>query len=299
MRKFLFLIFALLALSVRANPIEVYYKISVGPGAGPTSMLLKQIEAANGMQTKYKIIPDFKVGAGGLIAAKSMEKHPANSILGIGPHFQHLTISNKVNGNDYRHLPYSGFDMCVGIHTNIGDMSLGVKSLESYKGKEIVVGVTAPGAPAHLTAIVLSEKYGFKIRLATFKSDKEAFMNMVAGHGVNFATVNPAHYVAFKDQQPNLKVLAVNCPTRLPTVPDVKTLDEQGITAPKVFNAIMARKEMPTQMQEEIGLLLQKAADEVDMWNKIPIFIPNGSEKWFKERTAEQHKWLTLLSSQI
>jgi tripartite-type tricarboxylate transporter receptor subunit TctC len=295
MKKFLFLFFTTLALGARADPTTVFFQLPVSPKHGTVTLLMKQIEWINGTQSKYRVVPEFKPGAGGLIAAKAMEKNPANSIVGVGPHFQKLLLDNKLNEADFKYMPNTGFDMCTGVNTNVGDMSKGVASLEDYRGQELVVGTTANGSPAHLVAKRLSKEYGFSIRLVTFRSDLEAFLNMVAGNGVNFAFASPRHYLLHKKQQPNLKILAVNCPQRVALVPDIKTLDEQGISAPKVFNANLVRKEMPDQMRHDLGNLFQQAANEVGLWSIMPHLIQGGTQEWYDSRVAEQRKWLTRL----
>jgi tripartite-type tricarboxylate transporter receptor subunit TctC len=58
-------------------------------------------------------------------------------------------------------------------------------------------------------------------------------------------------------------MLAMSCPQRHPLAPQVKTLLEQGITAPYVFNIVVANRAMPATKQEDISQIITRATQTV------------------------------------
>jgi tripartite-type tricarboxylate transporter receptor subunit TctC len=297
-KLFFFLLALLLTIFANASPIKIYYEIGTGPAHGPTVWFLEQIKEFNKIQTKYEMIPEFKPGAGGVLAIKATKNHPEYSLFGSGPHLHKHFISGALNESDFKRLP-TGYDMCTSLITNLnGIESQGLDMLEAYRGKELVVGSITPGSPGHLVVLEVAKRYGFKVRLATFPSEKEAFFNMVADNGVQLASVNPQHYLDYKEKNAKLKTLASNCPNRIASVPNVKTFAEYKIQVPQIFITSYARKEMPDEMVMEIGKYLNQAADSMQLWKKVPIFHPAGSNDWYRERAQNARKFLELSAIQ-
>jgi tripartite-type tricarboxylate transporter receptor subunit TctC len=86
---------------------------------------------------------------------------------------------------------------------------------------------------------------------------------MVGNHGINMAIDKIEGYASFKPKNDKLQMLAVSCPTRMPAAPDVKTLREQGINAPMVFNIIVANKAMDDYKRTKIRAVLTLAAERM------------------------------------
>jgi tripartite-type tricarboxylate transporter receptor subunit TctC len=104
---------------------------------------------------------------------------------------------------------------------------------------------------------------------------------MVGGHGVTFNLERVSVIEQFRDKNPNLKILAMSCPVRHPDAPGIKTLKEQGITAPYVFNTIVAHQRMPRERAKELGAILDQATliVGVDELRRLSDFRPGVFDK--------------------
>lgn len=288
----MFLIFALLTLNINAEPIDIHYKTGVAPTFGLSPMMIKTVEHANATQNKYRFVLEFKPGANGMLAVKALDKDPAHSIVGVGPHFLKHLVEEKIKKEDYVPVENAGYDICTGVITNVGKTEQGLDSLESMRGKEVRVGTLSPASPAYLTAVELSKRYGFIPKFVGYKSDDEGFLAIVGNHGINFAFSPPKKFAKFKTENPNLQLLAVHCPKRMPDVPDIKTLAEHGIHLPPIFNLFVAKKEMSASMRKEIGQILANSQDAVNLWKTIPHLIKPDSANWQVNRLREQEQFM-------
>lgn len=241
-------------LAYAAETISIQFGASASqPNTAP---YLKTIELANKMQSKYEFVLEFKPGANGVLALKAMDQSPQNRLATVAPAFVENARSGMINENDYVPVVTQG-DACWAIITNIGDTAKGVASLAGQK--EITVGGTGFGNAAHITALTIAEKYGFKVRYIVYKSNYDALVNMTGGQPINFLLERPANFKIFKEKNPNLQILGINCNKRSPLYPDVKTVKEQGFTTPTIFFATVANTKMPVEKRREITAILEQA----------------------------------------
>lgn len=297
MKKILLFVAALVcSIAIKANPINIYYTVGVGPSFGLIPTTIATLEHANASQSKYKFTIDFKPGANGLLAVRAIDKDPVNRIVGIGPHFLRHVENKTISMDDYVPVELTGYDMCTGVVTNIGDTKSGIDSLEAFRGKTITVGTLSPASPAFSTAVELSKRYGFVPKFVAFESDNAGFQALVSNHGINFAFINPNLYLQYLPENPKLQLLAMHCPQRLKSMPHVKTLAEQNIHVPTVFNMMLAKSNMPSQQRKEIGKILADSRDAIGLWDKMPhLSRPTGPD-WHYTRLYEQQSFMTKLA---
>ena len=276
MKLLLASILSLLAFSSNAAElIKIYSPYS--PGHSGTPALYKIVDEANKSQNIYKFIVEFKPGGNQIIAVKSIE--PENSLAIIAPAYVENIVSGKLNESDY--VPVYAFgDACWAVITN-----------KPLKGsKEFTVGGVGFGNAAHLTALALGEKYNFKVRYIVFKSNNDALINMAGNNGVEFVVDKYEGYQSLKTKNPKLNMVAASCPTRLPQEPKIKTLKEQGIDAPYIFNIAIAHKDMTTARRTAIGNILNDATRKVgenEIFNlsamRPPVFDNISAEDFYKK----------------
>lgn len=236
--------------------------IPASPSQSSTPLTLKVIDKANELQTKYNFVPEFKPGANGVLAIKHMDTSPHNRVVGVAPAFVENARSGMINENDYVAISAGG-DVCWAVITNVGDSQRGTASLEDLRGREIVVGGTGFGNAAHITSLLLAEKYGFRVKYVVFKANFDAVVNMVGNNGVSMALESINTYNQFKDKQPKLQMLGFNCTVRSSQAPELKTLREQGINAPMIWNLTMANKSMDEERRREVGSVLEEATKSI------------------------------------
>jgi tripartite-type tricarboxylate transporter receptor subunit TctC len=252
------LILSLTSLAHAGETITVHFSASASqPNAAP---YLKMLEVANKLQNKYDFVLEFKPGANGVLAIKAMDTSPTNRLATIAPAFVENSKQGLINENDYVPVATQG-DACWAIITNVGDTKQGLASLKGQR--EITVGGTGYGNAAHITALMIGEQYGFKVRYVVYKANYEALLNMASGEPINFVIERVANYNTFKAKNPKMQVLGINCASRNPLMPEVKTVREQGFNAPTIFMATVANKRMPEEKRKEIASILDKAQGQL------------------------------------
>lgn len=251
----------LLSLSTLAQAQDVI-TIEFGAGASqPTAApYRKMIEIANEMQDKYNFIMEFKPGGNGVVALKTMDLSPANRLATVAPAYVENAKVGLINENDYTPIATQG-DACWAIITNVGDTAKGVASLKGQK--EITVGGTGFGNAAHITALILGEEYGFKVRYIVYKANYDALVNMASGENINFVLERVSNYKIFKAKNPKLQILGINCNQRNETMPEIRTVKEQGFNTPTIFMSTVANVKMPEARRAEITAILEQAQAKV------------------------------------
>ena len=265
----------LFSLSVSASEVVRIYS-PYSPTHSGTPAMFKIIDEANKSQNIYKFILEFKPGGNQVIALKSMDE---NSLAIIAPAFVENVNKGLIKEEDY-----------IPIHT-IGDACWTVITNGPIKGiKEVTVGGVGFGNAAHLTALALGEKFGFKVRYIVFKSNNDALVNMAGNNGVIMVIDRYEAYESMKTKNPNLEAFAASCPVRLPQAPKLKTLGENGIKAPYVFNITVAHKDMNPTKRKAIAIILNDAQNRVgadEIFKLSGMKIPTESaEEFYKSSVS-------------
>ncbi len=228
--------------------IKIYSPYS--PSHSGTPAMLRLIDQANQSQQIYKFVLEFKPGGNQIIAVKSLETDDSLAI--IAPAFVDNVSTGKLDINNYVPIWALG-NACWAVITN--------KSLR--QANEFVVGGVGFGNAAHLTALALGEKYNFKVRYVVFKSNNDALVNMTGNNGVEMVVDRYESYQNLRSKNSKLQMIAASCPRRLPQEPNIKTLAEQKITAPYIFNIVIAHKTMPLARQRAISNILTESATAI------------------------------------
>jgi tripartite-type tricarboxylate transporter receptor subunit TctC len=264
---------ALFSLNVYAQEtVRIYTPYS--PSHSGTPAMYRIIDVANQSQNIYKFILEFKPGGNQIIALKSMDE---NSLAIIAPAFVENVNKGLVKEEDYIPIHTIG-DACWTVITN-GP----VKSI-----KELTVGGVGFGNSAHLTGLAMGEKFGFPVRYIVFKSNNDALVNMAGNNGINMVIDRYEAYESMRVKNPNLQAYAASCPVRLPQDPKLKTLGENGIKAPYVFNITVAPKSMTTAKRKVIAIILNDAQNRVgadEIFRVSGMKVPKESAEEFYSKS--------------
>jgi tripartite-type tricarboxylate transporter receptor subunit TctC len=113
---------------------------------------------------------------------------------------------------------------------------------------------------------------------------------MAGDNGVEFVIDKYEGYRGLKTKNQKLNMVAASCPTRLPQEPKIKTLKEQGIDAPYIFNIAIAHKDMTVARRTAIGNILNDATrkvGETEIFNlsamRPPLFDGTSAEDFYKK----------------
>ncbi len=252
------LLASLVSVAQAQEAITIYIPASPSQPNAPAT--IRTAEVANQMQNKYKFSVEFKPGANGVIALKTMDQNPENRLSMVAPAFVENAKSGLINKSDYAVISSQG-EACWAIITNVGDTAKGLASLQGQK--EIVVGGTGFGNAAHINALVIGERYGFKVRYVVYKANYEALIAMTGGEPVNFLLERVASYQKFKEKNPKLQILGITCNKRSELMPEVKTVREQGFSTPVIFMSLVANVKMPEAKRKEISEIIEAAQEKL------------------------------------
>jgi tripartite-type tricarboxylate transporter receptor subunit TctC len=256
---FTFIVGVILAMPALAKEIITVYSPYSAGHAG-TAASHRVFEVANNNQSRYQFMLELKPGAQGIIALRTMTEAPSTRLAIINASFVENVDNGKIHEQDYVPVHVDG-NACWAVATTYGNEKLGLASIKGLN--EIMVGTVGVGNATHLTALQIGEKYNIPVKYVGFKSNYDALINMVGNNGVNFILERVSVINQFRDKNPKMQMLAMSCPKRHPEAPNVKTLIEQGVTAPYVFNTVVAGRAMPEDKRQELGKILGQATLQV------------------------------------
>lgn len=274
------------------------------PNHGITPVFYPMLEEANKMQDKYEFVFEPKPGGLGIVALNYMNQNPANRIAVIAPEFIDNIDSGRLVQSDYVHVIGMG-DMCMGVFNSGGDERIGFSSLRGTP--EIVVGTLGWGNGAHLIGLSVGEKIGIPVRNIIFKSNQEALINLGQGGGVTFVFNRVDAFDSIRAQSKiQAKILGVSCTKRVQSIPHVKTLAEQGITAPAPWVIVTSNKDMPANIRTDIANILNRALTiigEDRVWELSslqPLVFSNRKlDDYYTQKVTAQRALLKKFQSAI
>jgi tripartite-type tricarboxylate transporter receptor subunit TctC len=304
MKKLLAILMATFALTATAKEL-ITLQVGHGPSQPNAAAYIRTLETANSMQSKYEFVVEFKPGANGALALKTMDLAPLTRIATVAPAFVENAKSGLLNESDYVPISSQG-EACWAVITNFGDTAKGIASMQGKK--RVIVGGTGYGNAAHITSIILGEKYGFEVQYIVYKSNLDGLVAMAGNNGPDMVLERPQNYKTFKDKNPNLQILGINCNRRSALMPEIKTLREQGLVTPTIFFAIVANVKMPEAKRNEIGKILQDAQAQIGsdyFLDVADMFAPQFNkpavsvDEFFTKRVSQMHYLTTKYKDQI
>ena len=268
---------------VYANPETIRIQTPYTASHSGTPAMLRIIEVANRIQRDYMFLLEFKPGGNQVIAVRQIEQDPQTNLAIIAASYVENIEAGWIRPTDYVPV-WSLGDACWTVMSTVSTNNT-ITGLRS--AREIIVGTVGVGNASHLTALLIGEQYGIPVKLVPFKSNFDAVVNMVGNNGVNFGIDTPETFENFRGKNHQLRMLAVSCSSRLAVYPGVRTLIEQGISAPSVLNIVVARTEMPNTKRKRIGQILEQATAQIgrDEIERMSGFVPPQ----FYKVTAQEH----------
>jgi len=286
------LVFILLSLFVINAPAQQVITVvnAQGPTQSMTPQILKVIEDANQLQNKYKFVLEFKPGGFESIGLKYMLEDPTRRIATITNASIESFDRGFVNPADLVPV-FSHGDACWAVITNFGDPNKGLDSIKTSRVKEIVAGGPALGGATHLLALQLGKKYNLPVRYIVYRSNFDALVNMTAdNNSINFIVERFINYEQFVAKNPRLTLLGMACPVRNPEHQNIKTVLEQGIDSPYIFQFTVASKQMPEARRKEIEEIFAQVTKNAGKNNMFkisdyisPVFYNQSSQAHYDQ----------------
>jgi putative tricarboxylic transport membrane protein len=134
------------------------------------------------------------------------------------------------------------------------------------KRKGLSLGLSSVGGGDHAIAIRMGEATGTEFNVVSFKQGTEAIMAILGGH-IDFGLSSPGE-TAGQIESGQLRVLATATDKRLPQMPNVPTLKEEGIDVSYTsIRGIFGPKDMPREAVKYWESAFLKAV-ETPSWKK-------------------------------
>ena len=286
-----------------AKPVTVVVPFSAG---GPTDVVARLIGVPMGKALGQTVIIDNALGAGGTIAAAKVARAAPD---GYTIFLHHMGMSTapalyrKLSFDPLKDFEYIGQVVDVPM-TLLGRKDLpanNFKELQAYvkaNGNKVTLANAGLGAVSHLCGLLFMSQMGVELTTVPYKGTGPA-MNDLLGGQVDLLCDQTTQTVPFiKDGR--IKVYGVTTHNRLGSLPNVPTLDEQGLTGfeVKVWHGMYAPKGTPKEVIDKLNAALKTAMADphvkqrlAELSSDIPSADKMTPEGLRTHLTAEIAKW--------
>ena len=286
-----------------AKPVTVVVPFSAG---GPTDVVARLIGVPMGKALGQTVIIDNALGAGGTIAAAKVARAAPD---GYTIFLHHMGMSTapalyrKLSFDPLKDFEYIGQVVDVPM-TLLGRKDLpanNFKELQAYvkaNGNKVTLANAGLGAASHLCGLLFMSQMGVELTTVPYKGTGPA-MNDLLGGQVDLLCDQTTQTVPFiKDGR--IKVYGVTTHNRLGSLPNVPTLDEQGLKGfeVKVWHGMYAPKGTPKEVIDKLNAALKTAMADphvkqrlAELSSDIPSADKMTPEGLRTHLTAEIAKW--------
>jgi len=256
-----------LAQDYPAKPIVIVVPAAAG---GPTDTLTRVLAAAMGNAMKQQFVIENAGGAGGIIGiSKAAKARPDGYTLLL----YHIGMSTAPAL--YRKLPYdtlNDFDY-IGLVADVPMALVAKKALSPSNFAEFLAHIKANrdqvtyaqagiGSASYLCGLLFMTTIDTQFTQVPYKGTGPAMNDLVGGQ-VDFMCDQTTNTVP-QIKAGNIKVYGVTTPARLASLPDVPTLDEQGLKGFNlvVWNGLFAPRGTPKAALDKLNAALQAAVQD-------------------------------------
>ncbi len=278
------------------------------PAGGATDILARAISIKAAEKLGQPIVIDNRAGAGGTIGSALVAKAPADGYTLLIATGSTHSIGPIINPK----LPYdvvSDFEPVVYVAKTASVLvvpaSLPVKTLAEFialakaKPGQLNYGSSGNGTNSHLSSELFKAQAGIFITHIPYRGTGLVFNDMMSGQ-VHMLMDN---YVTSQAniKEGRLRVLGVTSLQRLPFLPDVPTLNEQGLKGFDVSNwfGIYAPHGTHAEVIEKVNAAFNAALQDPEMIKRLAFLgaTPTGStpEQMGKMVADDKLRWAKLI----
>jgi tripartite-type tricarboxylate transporter receptor subunit TctC len=289
------------------KPIVMVIPFAAG---GPTDIVGRTLADGMSKALKRQVIVDNTVGAGGTIGANKVAKAKPDGYMILLHHIGMATAPAL-----YRNLPFNPLTdyEYIGEVADVPMTVLAKKSLPPDNFKDFVAylkqnkgkmtyGNAGIGAASHLCGLLLMSALETDVQTVAYKGTGPAMTDLLGGQ-IDFLcdqTTNTTGYIQAK----SVKVYGITSAKRVPSLPDVPTLQEQGLKGFEVvvWQGVYAPKGTPKPVVDKLTAALRTAIDQQafkDSMNKLgatPVGHDKASPEGLRNHLkAEIDRWTPII----
>lgn len=239
------------------------------PPGGGTDILSRVVANKLTEATKWTIVPENKAGAGGTIGISEAVKAPAHGydmVMGqkdnliLGPYlYKSLPWNPLKDLTPVAHVAYTPVIIATSVNSpyqSIADVVAAAKSSPS----KVTYGSPGNGTSIHIAGHMFEKAAGVQLTHVPYKGSNPALMDAIAGNVDLLVSSIPSAIGQIKAGK--LRPLAVTSAERSSSLPDVPTMQEQGMkdfdvsTWYGLFMPAGTPSEIVTRMNAEVNKLL-------------------------------------------
>jgi putative tricarboxylic transport membrane protein len=288
-----FLFLAVSLGSTQEYPTKVITMVVPFAAGGPTDTVARLIAAPMSKTLKQQVIVENVGGAGGTIAANRVAKAAPDGYTILIHHIGMATAPAL-----YRKLPYNpmtDFEP-IGLINEVPMTLVAKKDFPAKDLKELIAYVKANktkvnyanaglGAASHLCGMLFMTAIQTDVTTVPYGGTAPA-MNDLLGGQVDFMcdqTTNTTSQI----KAGKIKVYGVTTKKRVPSLPDVPTMDEAGLPGfeVSVWHALYAPKGTPKPVIDKLTKALQDALKDANVKQR---FADLGTEPVAQDRATPE-----------
>jgi tripartite-type tricarboxylate transporter receptor subunit TctC len=286
------------------KPIVMVVPYSAG---GPTDVVARMLAIPMGKSLGQTVIVENTVGAGGTIAPGRVAKAAPNGYTILIHHMGMATapaLYKKLNYDPLKDFEYVGQVMDVPMTllsrkdfpaNNFQELLTYVKANKD----KVTLANAGTGAVSQLCGLLFMSQIGVQLTTVPYKGAGPALNDLMGGQVDLLCDQTTQTAPVIKDGN-RVKVFGVTTPQRLSSMPNIPTLDEQGLKGfdVKVWHGVYAPKGTPPAVMAKLNTALRAALQD-DMVKKrfaelsteaVPMDKVT-SESLRTHLTAEIEKW--------
>jgi tripartite-type tricarboxylate transporter receptor subunit TctC len=244
---------------------------------GPTDSIARLIAVPMGQALGQTVVVENVAGAGGTIASTKVARAAPDGYT-IYIHHMGMATAQAL----YDKLPYdpmTSFDY-IGQVADVPMVLLGkkdlpannFKELEAYikaNGSKVTMANAGPGAVSQLCGLLFQSRLGVKLTNIPYKGTGPALTDLIGGQVDLLCDQTTQTIPYIKDGR--VKAFGTTTMKRLPAIPNVPTLNEQGLKGfeVKVWHGVYAPKGVPQPILDKINAALKKALNTPDVKKRL------------------------------
>ena len=256
------------------RPISLVVPFAAG---GPTDVVARMIAIPMGKQLGQAVAVENAVGAGGTIAATKVARAQPN---GYTIFLHHMGMSTapalykKLQFDPLKDFEYIGqvVDVPMTLLARKDFPAANFQELQAHlkrEGNKVSLANAGLGAVSHLCGLLFMSAVGVELTTVPFSGTGPA-MNALLGSQVDLLCDQTTQTVPLiKDNR--VKVYGVTVPKRLDVLPNVPTLDEQGLKGfeVKVWHGMYAPKGTPQPVIDKLNAALRFAMQDPEVKKRL------------------------------
>ncbi len=244
---------------------------------GPTDTIARLIAVPMGQSLGQTVVVENVAGAGGTIASTKVARAAPDGYT-IYIHHMGMATAQAL----YDKLPYdpmTSFEY-IGQVADVPMVLLGkkdlpannFKELEAYikaNGSKVTMANAGPGAVSQLCGLLFQSRMGVRLTNIPYKGTGPALTDLIGGQVDLLCDQTTQTIPYIKDGR--VKAFGTTTMKRLPAIPNVPTLNEQGLKGfeVKVWHGVYAPKGTPQPVLDKINAALKKALNSPDVKKRL------------------------------